>query len=218
MEIGKTIILLNSYNLYESLYDALNQYYYEFAGQKYVDLGLGTHRVKCLVHENFRLIVIAEKEAVYDTKRFPIPLINRLEKHFLNAANMLDDTQLLLRNQLDDWSKQFLNASSEGYNKMKNSDVFVGFHEDTTSSLILFLSEQINTQFSFNMNFSKNNNQNTMMNMEYEEEKNQSLTSTSDSQSASKDIIYLAKKILIRCATPDSIIRAYSAKRLNKTG
>ncbi len=34
MEIGKTVILLNSYNLYESLYDALNQYYYEFAGQK----------------------------------------------------------------------------------------------------------------------------------------------------------------------------------------
>jgi E3 ubiquitin-protein ligase RNF213 len=29
MEMGNTIILLNSYNLYESLYDTLNQYYYE---------------------------------------------------------------------------------------------------------------------------------------------------------------------------------------------
>ena len=72
MEVGKTVILLNSYNLYESLYDALNQYFYELHDQRFVDLGLGTHRVKCSVHKNFRLIVIAEKLAVYDTKRFPV--------------------------------------------------------------------------------------------------------------------------------------------------
>lgn len=90
MELGKTVILLNAYNLYESLYDALNQYYYEFAGQKYVDLGLGTHRIKCSVHDAFRLIIIAEKGAVYDSKRFPIPLLNRLEKHFLNSSTMLN--------------------------------------------------------------------------------------------------------------------------------
>ena len=74
MELGKTGILLNAYNLYESLYDALNQYYYDFADQKFVDLGLGTHRIKCSVHESFRLIIIAEKAAVYDYKRFPITL------------------------------------------------------------------------------------------------------------------------------------------------
>ena len=26
------------------------QYYVEFGGERYVDLGLGTHRVKCRVH------------------------------------------------------------------------------------------------------------------------------------------------------------------------
>ena len=30
------------------------QYYVYLGGQRYVDLGLGTHRVKCRVHENFR--------------------------------------------------------------------------------------------------------------------------------------------------------------------
>ena len=30
------------------------QYYVYFGGQKYVDLGLGTHRVKCRVHDDFR--------------------------------------------------------------------------------------------------------------------------------------------------------------------
>jgi hypothetical protein len=54
METGNTVILLNSENLYESLYEALNQYYASFGGNKYVDLGLGTHRVMCPVHKNFK--------------------------------------------------------------------------------------------------------------------------------------------------------------------
>ena len=50
MELGKTVILLNLENLYESLYDALNQFYHKFGeNEKFVDLGLGTQRVKCLV-------------------------------------------------------------------------------------------------------------------------------------------------------------------------
>ena len=120
MEVGKTVILLNSYNLYESLYDVLNQYYYEFAGQKYVDLGLGSHRIKASVHDNFRLIVIAEKEAVYDTKRFPIPLINRLEKHFLSVANILNEEQMEMRDDLDIWVRKFLMASG-GMRKLRSS-------------------------------------------------------------------------------------------------
>ena len=55
METGRTVILLNLENLYESLYDLLNQYYIHLGGgQRYVDLGLQTHRVKCRVHNNFK--------------------------------------------------------------------------------------------------------------------------------------------------------------------
>ncbi|KAF2974844.1 hypothetical protein EK904_013645 [Melospiza melodia maxima] len=93
METGKMVVLLNLQNLYESLYDALNQYYVYLAGQKYVDLGLGTHRVKCRVHPEFRLIVIEEKEVVY--KHFPIPLINRLEKHYLDISTVTTFSRLL---------------------------------------------------------------------------------------------------------------------------
>ncbi|CAG2186352.1 RNF213 [Mytilus edulis] len=90
METGCTVILLNLENLYESLYDALNQYYV-VGGERYVDLGLGSHRVKCRVHRKFRLIVVAEKQVVY--KKFPILhwLINQacLEKHFLSMKTLL---------------------------------------------------------------------------------------------------------------------------------
>ena len=87
METGRQCILVNLENLYESLYDCLNQSYSKMGGHRYVDLGLGTHRVKCRVHPNFRLIVIAEDDDVKD--RFPIPLINRLEKHYLGNETIL---------------------------------------------------------------------------------------------------------------------------------
>ena len=55
MEMGRLVILLNLENLYESLCDLLNQYYILLGGgQRYVDLGLQTHRVKCRVHNDFK--------------------------------------------------------------------------------------------------------------------------------------------------------------------
>ena len=54
METGRTVILLNLENLYESLYDLLNQYYVTLGNSRYVDLGLQTHRVKCRVHNDFK--------------------------------------------------------------------------------------------------------------------------------------------------------------------
>ena len=78
METGRTVVLLNLENLYESLYDLLNQvcipvsllvillvtysvmsfvqYYIMLGDKRYVDLGLQTHRVKCRVHEDFKLV------------------------------------------------------------------------------------------------------------------------------------------------------------------
>lgn len=54
---------------------------------------------------SFRLIVVAEKQDVY--KKFPIPLINRLEKHFLATTNMLTDVQIHIAKELDQWAKDF---------------------------------------------------------------------------------------------------------------
>uniref|UniRef100_A0A3Q3NQ34 RING-type E3 ubiquitin transferase n=1 Tax=Labrus bergylta TaxID=56723 RepID=A0A3Q3NQ34_9LABR len=141
METGQTVVLLNLQNLYESLYDALNQYYVTFGGQKYVDLGLGTHRVKCRVHKNFRLIVIEEKEVVYE--QFPIPLINRLEKHYLDINTVLRDEQKDIVQKLQKWVDDFVSLTSQ-HHTMKQyvpSDVFIGYHSDTCSSVVLQVTE-----------------------------------------------------------------------------
>ncbi|WAR11571.1 R213A-like protein [Mya arenaria] len=95
----------SSFRSDQDLYDALNQYYVKFGGERFVDLGLGTHRVKCPVHRDFRLIVVAETKTVYE--HFPIPLINRLEKHFLNIDTMLNDEHRDLVKELRAWSIEF---------------------------------------------------------------------------------------------------------------
>ncbi|XP_028266969.1 E3 ubiquitin-protein ligase rnf213-alpha-like isoform X1 [Parambassis ranga] len=175
METGQTVVLLNLQNLYESLYDALNQYYVCLGGQKYVDLGLGTHRVKCRVHKNFRLIVIEEREVVY--KQFPIPLINRLEKHYLDIHTVLNAEQKRMVEELERWVGLFVSLSrhhaavTQPY-KYQPADVFIGYHSDTCASVVLQVIERMK-----------------------------------EIVSSERKALDEAKLILLKCATPDSVVR-----------
>nr|XP_055046764.1 E3 ubiquitin-protein ligase rnf213-alpha-like isoform X2 [Misgurnus anguillicaudatus] len=185
METGQTIVLLNLQNLYESLYDALNQYYVCLGGQKYVDLGLGTHRVKCRVHKDFRLIVIEEKEVVY--KQFPIPLINRLEKHYLDINTVLTKDQKALVEMLEKWVKLFSSAKPQHSADPRSrqyspADVFIGYHSDTCASVVLQLTEQF-----------KGQKQLSDPGLVFEE----------------------AKLVLLNCATPDAVVRLGCTKLSN---
>uniref|UniRef100_A0A3B3UG58 RING-type E3 ubiquitin transferase n=1 Tax=Poecilia latipinna TaxID=48699 RepID=A0A3B3UG58_9TELE len=132
METGRTVVLLNMQNLYESLYDALNQYYVYLSKQQYVDLGLGSHRVKCRVHTNFRLVVVEDQKKVYEY--FPVPLINRLEKHRVDRSTDLEAWQHHVLNKLREWVKAF---SGEANDDFKPSDIFIGFHGDACASALL---------------------------------------------------------------------------------
>lgn len=55
------------------------------------------------------MVVVAEKRVVY--REFPIPLINRMEKHFLTMEGMLSDVQLKLAVDLEKWVKNFSSVS-----------------------------------------------------------------------------------------------------------
>ena len=135
METGTTVVLLNLGSLYESLYDALNQYYVYYGGRTFVDLGLGNNRVKCSVSENFRLIIIEEEKVA---RQFPIPLLNRLEKHFLGMESMLDpasrDTQKRICKNLEAFaSVQRVDSTCDAFTV---KDAFVGYQDDTSSYII----------------------------------------------------------------------------------
>ncbi|XFF88667.1 hypothetical protein AB1E18_014886 [Capra hircus] len=180
METGKMVVLLNLQNLYESLYDALNQYYVYLGGQKYVDLGLGTHRVKCRVHPDFRLIVIEEKDVVY--KHFPIPLINRLEKHYLDVNTVLEKWQKNIVEELKVWVEKFIDVKAEQFlarPKYSPSDVFIGYHSDTCASVVLQVIEQLGHEALTGERYQKVSEQ--------------------------------AKLVLLDCATPDAVARLKSS-------
>ena len=57
----------------------------------------------------WRLIVIAEKDVVYNS--FPIPLINRLEKHFVVTSTSLTPDQMELVEKLRFWANDFAGVS-----------------------------------------------------------------------------------------------------------
>ena len=80
-----------------------------------MDLGLGSHRVKCRVDDKFRLIVIAEKDVVYS--KFPIPLINRLEKHILVTSSSLTPAQSLVADKLTEWITKFSAVQTPTYKR-----------------------------------------------------------------------------------------------------
>ncbi|XP_058026835.1 E3 ubiquitin-protein ligase RNF213 isoform X2 [Ahaetulla prasina] len=182
METGKMVVLLNLQNLYESLYDALNQYYVQLAGQKYVDLGLGTHRVKCRVHPKFRLIVIEEKKVVY--KQFPIPLINRLEKHYLDINTVLNKWQKTIVEDLKKWVDDFVAVKTEKYFKgqqtYRPSDVFIGYHSDSCASVVLQVTENLK----------------------------ESLPPAQLREKVQEQ----SELVLLNCATPDSVVRLGDSK------
>ena len=138
MEVGQCVVLCNLDNLYESLYDALNQNYMLLGDTKYVDLGLGSHRLKARVNPSFRLILIAHDQDVYE--KFPIPLINRLEKHYLGMETMLSPMQTDLVNRLRTWTKSFCQVKIQMHSKIQQftpEDVFIGYHHDALASLVL---------------------------------------------------------------------------------
>ena len=102
------------------------QYYIKSGRHRYVDLGLRTHRMKCSVHEDFkysqifvidyfdkifRLILIAEKKKV--NQDFPTPLVNRLEKHFINNETVLEGWQKAIVDDIEKWLTSFV--TDDGY-------------------------------------------------------------------------------------------------------
>ena len=158
MESGTTIVLLNLKDLYESLYDALNQHYVIFRKKRFVDLGLGGHRVKCRIAKKFRLIVIEDKDLVY--KEFPIPLINRLEKHFFNSENILSDNEMQLASEIKSWVTMFTKIAIPMHKRhlmkqFSEQQSFMGYNEDSAASALLYV---------FDSNFSPVQAQHTLLN------------------------------------------------------
>lgn len=88
------------------------------------------------------MIVVAEDTDVWE--KFPIPLINRLEKHYLGMETLLDQNQLTIVETLKKWIEEFAQVKFSMYKKGRQftpQDVFIGYHNDALASIVLRASQ-----------------------------------------------------------------------------
>lgn len=141
MAKGKVAILLNNENIYESLYDVLNQRYVR---QRDPDTGkeklmlrlaIGKRSQLCVVEPGFKLIVIVQQSHAYDN--LDLPLLNRFEKQVVTPVDVISAKALQVYDSLQSWC-QYLVAET-GLPSV--SAIFCGFYDDTLSSLVASLTK-----------------------------------------------------------------------------
>ena len=142
MELGHVVVLTNLSNLYESLYELLNQFYVPLLGKYWVPFGIGSQRVECPVDPNFRLIVVADKTTVYE--QFPPPLVNRLEKHALTYFTILSCNPVFkdIVQKLSIWIDSYVNFFESVYSYTPHG-CFICFQEDTPSFMIFSVTSRL---------------------------------------------------------------------------
>lgn len=152
MDRGETVVLMQQEDLYESLYDMLNQHYIDFNGKKLCRLALGPNSKLCAVHEKFKCIVIADRDLAERPKdgksRLPAPMLNRFEKQLLLRQEMIIPArfessvgaqQVDLHREvklLQTWAESL---RIPGSRSDLLESIIVGYHPDLIFSLVLQL-------------------------------------------------------------------------------
>ncbi|CAK9251645.1 unnamed protein product [Sphagnum jensenii] len=72
MAEGKVAVLLNNDNIYESLYDVLNQRYVMSQDKRLLRLAMGSRSQLCPVENGFKLIVIVQQNHAYENLDLPL--------------------------------------------------------------------------------------------------------------------------------------------------
>ena len=115
MAEGKTLILLNHDNIYEALYDVLNQRYlikkdlHTGKIKKMLRLAIGSRSQLCHVSDGFKIIVIVEQIHAY--RKLDLPLLNRFEKQILCSNDILGARQKKIVQQIEIWCNDILESS-----------------------------------------------------------------------------------------------------------
>eukprot|EP00026_Physarum_polycephalum_P000016 Phypoly_transcript_00016.p1 GENE.Phypoly_transcript_00016~~Phypoly_transcript_00016.p1 ORF type:complete len:3661 (+),score=399.99 Phypoly_transcript_00016:3-10985(+) len=200
MELGETVVLLHQDELYESLYDMLNQHYTKYGNRWYCRLALGLHSRPCPVHPNFRCVVIVDADRAYtssnDKPRLPPPFLNRHEKQELSLKDELTPNQAEAAVELQTWVEQF--AEVVGLESILSLPAasFLGYSEETCSSVV----SMIVSNFQY---FS------TRATKELEGENHQALPLAQDRD---QDLVEKGIRQLLWMALPESVVRSQTSK------
>ena len=111
MAEGSTIVLIDTSNIYESLYDVLNQRYVSKVDKqgnqkRMLRLAIGTRSQLCPCAPGFRIIVIVGETKCYQS--LDLPLLNRFEKQLFATYGLLGPNQQAAADSLQGWVEDIL--------------------------------------------------------------------------------------------------------------
>jgi hypothetical protein len=134
MERNCILILISLESIYGSLYDMLNQNYDVVSNRKNCRVALGPYsNPMCQVNDGFRCIVLIDQHKVDFSDP---PFHNRFEKQLLRFSDVLTEDQQNVIKKLRQWVQGM--STVEGLEShFRETDMFIGFHEDTLPSLVL---------------------------------------------------------------------------------
>ncbi len=133
MEQRRILILRDLEPIYGALYDMLNQSYTIVDDKRMCRVAIGADsNPTCLIHDEFRCIVLKDDKAIDFSDP---PFLNRFEKQLLRYSQVLSEEEAKVVTDLSAWVQEI--SGIEGlYDAFGPPDMFIGFHEDTLSSLV----------------------------------------------------------------------------------
>ena len=129
METDNILILNDLEVIYPILYELFNQSYTYLDGKKFVYLG--ESKSLSLVNDNFKVIVIVDKDSL---KNQEPPFLSRFEKHIINFSYLLGEESLLLAKEIytnlsDILNLNIKNTKFEVNKKFKKHMIFINEEE-----------------------------------------------------------------------------------------
>ncbi|KAL4476127.1 hypothetical protein ABPG74_009860 [Tetrahymena malaccensis] len=103
VESGIIVVLQNLDNIYQSLYELLNQNFRELNGKPYCKISFGADSSNIQIGKGFKLILIQQKSQIH---RMDGPLLNRFEKHIFDEGMTLDQKGKNINLEVQEYFKQ----------------------------------------------------------------------------------------------------------------
>ncbi|KAL4499726.1 hypothetical protein ABPG72_017266 [Tetrahymena utriculariae] len=105
VESGIVVVLQNLDNVYQSLYELLNQNFRELNGKPYCKISFGADSSNIQIGKGFKLILIQQKSQIH---RMDGPLLNRFEKHIFDEGMTLDQQGKKVKEDVQEYFKQLV--------------------------------------------------------------------------------------------------------------
>ncbi|KAJ5068724.1 hypothetical protein M0811_02667 [Anaeramoeba ignava] len=135
ISLGKLVVLVQEDQLFEPLYDLLNQNYSEYSGQYFTRISFGPTRKITPISLDSRIIVMMDKTNAYTT--LSPAILNRFEKQLLTAQDFIKTKMGLKILEIIEDAFQKI----ESFSEIKKDKLILCYNQETIPSLVVKLEQ-----------------------------------------------------------------------------